>query len=253
MNDLYITLVFVALPGFILFLAAFLAPRFWQAYQAGKRLKEIEGAVPDALLQASLFSQGTAVFEIIDYLSRGDGELGQEFAQALKEVKRGASVEEALQNLDQRLGSAKVGKLTSLLAQGEKTGANLSLVFKDMAEDLLELENLERERHAALVIEKFTLLAAAGLIVPLILGVVAGIVQGFNLDFFSGLSVGGMDLMARKKLLRSALDANLVYLVEFALLSAFFLAFQENNLKKAVFYALALLPLSLGVYFFVSG
>ena len=53
--------------------------------------------------------------------------------------------------------------------------------------------------------------------------------------------------------MRAALNANLIYLVEFALLSAVFLAMQENNLNKAVFYALALLPLAAGVYFIALG
>ena len=116
---------------------------------------------------------------------------------------------------------------------------------------MLAVEDLARDRKASLLIEKFTLLAAAGIVVPLILGIVGGIVESFDLESFSSLSLGGLDVFARKKLLRTALDCNQVYLAEFVLLSSLFLGLQENDWRKGILFALILLPLAFTVYFLV--
>jgi hypothetical protein len=212
----------------------------------------MEKNVPHALLQASIFPHGTPTLEIISYLSKAKlGKLSEELGQVEGEVGKGASVEEALYNFEERWNSQSIGKLASLLRQGEKSGADLSKLFKEVAEDLLEVDGLARDRKASLLIEKFTLLAAAGIVVPLVLGIVGGIVQGFDLEAVSSLSLGGLDIFQRKKLLRTALDCSQVYLVEFVFLSSLFLGLQENDWRKGVVFAFFLLPLALSVYFLI--
>ena len=80
-----------------------------------------------------------------------------------------------------------------------------------------------------------------------IAGLLAGIVSGLNFDALGTLQLG-VDVKTRKALLEAALLGNQIYLAEYAIIASLFIANQENNLRKAVVYAVFLLPLSLAVY-----
>lgn len=242
---------------FIVFLLPVLAIPFFlnyfiQAFKFETRKRKIEALIPDLLLQASMLPFKESFFETINYLSKcGYGFLSIEFEKARKEIEGSASVEEALKNIAKRCMSKVVSRAMRLLIQGYNSGADMSSVFKETAEDLLKTNALMQERNAALIVEKYTLLFAGGLIVPMVLGLIVGMVSGFDFSVAGELSFG-LNAEARKEIFQTALFANQVYLAIYALMASLFVANQEGNLKKAFLYALVLLPLSIAVYNFAQ-
>ncbi|MAG21847.1 MAG: hypothetical protein CL943_00890 [Candidatus Diapherotrites archaeon] len=230
-------------------LAAFFTP-FPLHYMLHHYLSELkkrkrEQLIPDILLQASAFPKGTSFGKIIDYFSNARfGLLGKEFEKAQLEIGKGASVQQALDNISKRCRSDIVGRAMRLLKQGYVSGADMSTTFRETADDLLETNAILRERNAALVIEKYTLLFAGGFIVPAILGLLVGMVGSMD---FAALELLEFGASAAEKgaLLESTILANQIYIVEYSLLAAFFVALLEGNPKKVLVYAAFLLPISL--------
>ncbi len=240
----YITIFSVAT-----FAAPLLLNFFLQEYIFERNKRKKEEAIPDLLLHASVFPQGTGFATILDQIAKADfGLLSLEFRKARQEIALGASVQKALRNLSRRNKSAVIDRAANLLLQGYESGADMHSIFHETASDLLETNAILQESNAALIVEKYTLLLGGGLIVPLVLGLIASLIAGFD---FSGSELVDFGIAAaeRKAILAATLLANKIYIAEYALLASFFIASQENNAKKSILYACLLVPLSLFAYF----
>lgn len=229
------------------FMLAVAAGAMHPIYLYGKKTREIDATVPDLLLQASLFPPRTPITRILGYLSKAGYPLSREFSKALKEIKNGSSVPEALENIRHRVKSKSVERTVKLLVQGYESGADISKVFKETASDLLKTQNVLRERNLTLAIQKYTLLLSAAILLPLILGMLGGLSKDMS---FAGLEEYGLGTTKaeQESYTSTSLAGNQFYLVEYSIIVAAFIGLIENDYRKGMLYSIALIPCTLIVY-----
>jgi len=243
LNEIYSVLLFVFCLG-----SPGLFHYFFHLFLFEKNKREKEKLIPDILLQASIFPKGTSMIKIIKYISTAEyGLVSIEFKKALNEIEKGKTVEESLKEISFRCKSEIISRAINLLIQGNKSGAEMNKVFKESAEDILETQSIIKERIASVLIQKYTLILAGGIIVPLLLGLITGFVQEMNFIGIDELGLG-MNSIERNEMISASLLANQIYILEYALISSLFIANQEGNTKKALVYALILIPLGIFCY-----
>ncbi|MCR4336023.1 MAG: type II secretion system F family protein [archaeon] len=226
---------------------------FYKIYLFEKRKRKIEETVPDLLLIASSLPGKIGFEKLVGFMAEtSEGPLREEFEKAKTELKLGVSLENAFENIKKRNKSLALNRAIDLILSALNSGAEMNIVFRETAEDFIETNSILRERNANTTIEKYTLLLAGGIIVPLILGLLAGMISGFNFSAISELGIG-MSESLRKEIVEAALLGNILYISEYALIASAFVAFQEGNQKKTVLYAALLVPIGLIVYFLGKG
>ncbi|MBV9598760.1 MAG: type II secretion system F family protein [Chloroflexi bacterium] len=160
----FIQLVTTTLAGFLAFLLlpgvmggvgpalaagllGFFGPVLWLRMKRGKRLKQFEQDLPDALeLISSSLRAGYGVVHGFDIVARENGgPCGEEFGQVLQEVTLGAELDAALARINDRVDSEDARLLATAVAVQRRTGGNLVDVLTQMAHVLRERQRLRRE------------------------------------------------------------------------------------------------------------
>ena len=246
-------LVYQALLFFITLAFPALFYYFYLDYAESKRQLEIEEHLPSALFQIASFPKRASMERMLESVAKSDyGPLSEEFARALKQIRSGSPVSQALDQMRSRNNSLLLNRAVSLLLSAYKSGADLSRAFKEVAEDVFQLQSLVKERRGALAMQKYTLLAASAFLVPAILGLLLNIVSSLQ-SAFSSETLGISSVSNAQALLDAVVLGNVVYLGFLAIISSVFIASSEGDVKKSVLYVAFLLPLSLLVFSMVRG
>ncbi len=224
----------------------------YYSYLLERRKKKLEKQAPMLLLQASVFPRGTPVSKIIAYFARKEnGLLGEEFAKAKREISRGASIQEAMHKFSKRNRGLAMERLADILVIAYESGECLSDAFRELAEELLDMQAIQAEKRAVMEIERATLLLGTAFVVPFILGILTGLIFDFE---FEGIEIAGFSSSEqRAELLAIAPTAVLLYIIEYALIASLFLGWLDGAPRKAFVYSLALLPISVTVFFLAQG
>lgn len=233
-------LLFAPLFGFF---SVFLLPYF----RFEKRRDEIEEHLPDVLEQLSSMSGLKNMDEIIGYLAETKlGAVSEEFAIANHILMRNLNLETALRRIRERTESKTLSRVLKLLTEGAIRGVDVGDAARKMAESLRNRHEIIKERSASLSLQRYTLLAAASILVPLILGIVWGI--STSLANFPTGTMAGMTFNAQKaqQLLKVVRNVFSIYVIIHAVEASFSVARQEGDIKRSVIY---LLPLAVISYF----
>ena len=206
-----------------------------------KRKRKKEDALPDLLLEGSVFCDQKSLLKTIHSFSEQEIPLlSGDFKRVYSEIKNGSSIEEALQRNKKLNKSKAYDRVTNLLLQGYSSGGEMSVLMRELAEDLMESKSILRERQAVMLVTKYTLLLSAGIIVPAILGTIIGMVSGLS---FGTTDLGlGLSAIKREELFSLSVLGTTIYIFEYCILSSFFLSLQEGNKKQFWVYILFLIP-----------
>jgi hypothetical protein len=211
--------------------------------------------------------------------------LARQATEALRVLQAGSNPVSVLTQWAERTPSVLISRALRLLQVGYQTGGNLSKALRATAGDLLSSFTLVRERAAMLSVQRYTLLASAGLLVPAILGL--------SLSFSAQLQSVGMPTVpstpdgieyaqadsalpsadnsilsgpppsapssplpfgtsSSPAILHAAALSISIYLFLNALLTAFFLAISQGARERFIPYAALLILLSQAVWLLLA-
>lgn len=126
-------------------IAVITAPRFILARLAERRRRQINDALPDGLAQIAGAMRAGATFAtaVQSMVEEQRGPLGQEFGLLLREQRVGARLEEALDNLGERVQSEEMDLVISATLIAQEVGGNLAEILGRLSETIrrkLEME-----------------------------------------------------------------------------------------------------------------
>ena len=167
---------FIIVPGVLYFLdanvvvivisvvALYLAPRFLFSWLAERRKRKINEALPDglALIAGAMRAGSTFSIAIQALVEEQDGPLGQEFALLLREQRVGARMEEALDNLAERVQTEEMDLFVSAALIAQEVGGNLSEILQRLSETIrrkLEMEGKIKALTAQGVLQGYVVTA----------------------------------------------------------------------------------------------
>lgn len=115
----------------------------------------------------------SAIQKIVDKAEGTDSVLAEEFATVLKDVKIGASKQQALKELAERLDMQEITSFAAVLIDAEFTGAPISQVLKDQSAQM-RLERFVRAEKAGARASQMMLIPMMVFIVPAVFIMVFG-------------------------------------------------------------------------------
>jgi len=139
------TLVGIAL-GFVAAFGAFQIPRQIIALMRDRRRRRFNEQLVEALGQVSNALKAgfsiTQAFETV--VQNGENPIAQEFEVFLQQQRVGVSFQEALDNLNRRVGSEDLELVCGAMDISRKTGGNLTEVFDKISQTIRERMRIER-------------------------------------------------------------------------------------------------------------
>ena len=127
-------------------LLGWFAPQVILSLMAKRRARKFEMQLPDVLtLLASSLATGFSLAQGVDAIVRDASEpSAKEFSRALAETRIGATLEDTLDHLAQRMGSVNLTWTTMAIRIQRQVGGNLAETLRTTATTLRERESLKR-------------------------------------------------------------------------------------------------------------
>ncbi len=212
-----------------------------------KRKRKIEKELAPCLYHASSIASYKNTEKVLKEISKGHGELSKEFKKTYKEIETGETVKKALENMKKRNNSNLVKRTTQILINGHESGSDLSKSLEETAEEAKKLHEIKRKRKLSTTVEKYTLLLAGGVIVPLVLGTLTSVISSLEIGSITQLGIGTEE-QVREQIKNNAIKGNQFYIAIYSIIASMFVSYQEKEMEKTITYICILLPLSLAIF-----
>ncbi len=204
---------------------------------------EIEQELPNILYSMASATSFQTMQELFFFASNANGELGKTFKRMYLSAKNGRAIPKIINEEIKHSPSNLFSQALEILKQGYSSGADISELLTDLADDISQSTELQNKRQAITAIETYTLVLSCALLVPFILGLIFSVVKNMNFNGLSEWGFGG-GVVDKQLLLHFALISNHVYLTIYALMVAFFLSYQRGNFSKILPMSLAMIIIS---------
>lgn len=240
--DLYLFLgIFI---GIIVF--GFLFNTILKKYKFLLKKQRLETAIIDELMIISSVPKSNDLKQILFKLKDSKNKIiSQEFSFVYDKINNGHNPKAIFEILKKKYDSFILTRFLDLLLSSITTGAVSNKDYKKLADQFIESKELINERESILLMQKYTILFAGGLIVPGILGVIISLIKRLGSD------IGVITSISTDVFLLSYY-CTIIYIIEYAIISGIYLGMIENSSKKSALYVIILLPVSLILFFIFS-
>lgn len=149
-----LTFLFALLAGLIVFML----PALWLRIRAKRRLGNVEGQLVETLtLIANALRSGFAFTQAMDVTAKRVGPpMATELSRALLDINLGASVENALTAMNERIDSDDVDIIVTAILIQRSAGGNLAEVLDNVSETIRDRERIRGEIKTMTTQQQFT-------------------------------------------------------------------------------------------------
>ena len=206
-------------------------------YYYNKHIEEIERYWPDSLrLIADTMKSGSSFEYSLREASSADfGALSLEYNEVIRRLEMGDTLAISLNNLVERVDSKIVKRTITLIQECLKTGAQLSEVLDDIANDTKMMYRIKKERETKTMLQTIFIFAAGAVIAPFIFGL-TNVITTFLTEVASTSGVASGEALlvsqATQKTMAMLLDAYV--LLEVAAAAVIVSLMREGKFAKSI-------------------
>jgi tight adherence protein C len=154
--------------------------------RGAKRMHEIDLEVPELVdLLVTTVEAGVGFAAALQLVARRvEGPLGQELRITLREQAMGLTIEDALENMNNRVGSISVRTFVQAIVQGQLLGVSIGKILRDLAVDMRKRRRQMAEERAQKIPTKILFplifLIMPALFIIVLFGPILGLAKTFG-------------------------------------------------------------------------
>ncbi|MBN2127219.1 MAG: type II secretion system F family protein [Candidatus Diapherotrites archaeon] len=217
---------------------------------AVKRIQLIEDAFPNCLRQMAdtLKSGGTYEYALREVASSNYGPIKKEFEKILRKLEEGENFENSFKTLSEDVDSKIIQRTVTIIIDSVKAGAGLSEILEQIAEDIREMNRLSRERKSRTMMQVLFMVAAGGIIAPMIFGFVSTVVKVL-IKSATGAVEKEAIIIAEQALSTITFSIEMYILIEVLATSLMISLMRDGNMNKSILYIPFLLLIAFTAYY----
>ncbi len=216
-------------------------------------INSIEKNFSDALKQmADTLKAGDTYESALREVANSDyGRLSEEMGEALRRLEEGENLEVALGGFAAKIDSKLVKRTITIVLDSIRTGASLAEILEEIAEDVRDMQRLKEERKSNTTMQFLFMVAAGGIIAPMIFGEVNAVMATFGRITLSTLTEA-QRLASTKSSEFIAILIQVYLIIEVAGSGLMMSLIREGKINKSVIYIPLLLLVAFVMYYLTA-